>query len=290
MQASFEVKLLRKAARAASWAALVSAAIFPAAGQANAPGASSAGSIQLQPYTAPDQSASAGVPSGWKVTNGAQTAIQMTGPEGEIIFLGYAVIAHNGAFQLGQKGPAGSDLTMPFTAKLTDKLVMILQQNAAISGKPTPQVTFQTATALQLPPVLGQCGRFVINISGGPTPAKAMGAFCSLPADSSGFFKNIMLMGTAPATVAAQAAPTVQAVFASYKIPQAWLEKKLAPFTMPPPAAGAQGGGGAQAIMEATRKAQVVSDVGAKCFDLEVLRETPNRQLPQECGGSAPNN
>ncbi len=45
--------------------------------------AAAAPAIPLQTYTAPDQTASAGVPSGWKVVSGAQTVITMTGPQGE---------------------------------------------------------------------------------------------------------------------------------------------------------------------------------------------------------------
>src|SRR5580704_12859378 len=44
--------------------------------------------IALQPYTAPDQSASAGVPAGWQVTSGNQTVIKMTGPQGVSLSLG----------------------------------------------------------------------------------------------------------------------------------------------------------------------------------------------------------
>jgi hypothetical protein len=259
-------------------------AVVPLAAQGTS---STAGAIPLQPYTAPDQSASAGVPSGWKVTQGQGTYIQMSGPQGESLYLGIAYVAHNGAYQAGQHGPSGSDLSMPYTSKLTDKLVMILQNSAQLAGKPVPQIAFQTATPLQLPPQLGQCGRFVISLTG-PTPSKAMGAMCSLPLDSGGFYKNILLMGMAPAAVAAQDAATVAAVFASYKVPTAMLERKLAPVTAPPAQAAAPGNAATtaaetQAILKATANSQRASDVGAECFDLEVLRETPDRLLPPEC-------
>jgi hypothetical protein len=250
--------------------------------------AGAASAVPLQPYTAPDQSASAGVPSGWKVTQGQGTYIQMTGPQGENLSLGIAYIAHNGGYAAGQRVPAGVDLVMPYSTKLTDKLVLILQNGAKLAGKPIPQIAFQTALPLQLPAQLGQCGRFVISLTGGSTPSKAMGAICSLPVDSAGFYKNILLIGFAPASVAAQDAPTVQAVFASYKVPTAMLERKLAPFTAAPAAAQAPANAATtaaetQAILKATANAQKVSDVGAECFDLEVLRETPDRLLPPEC-------
>ena len=105
--------------------------------------------VALQPYTASDRSASAGVPSGWKVTSGAQTVIQMSSPQGVAVSLGSTVIARNAAFQLGQKPANGIDLSMPSTATLAQKLTMILQQGAASSGKPAPQVTIDSTTPLR---------------------------------------------------------------------------------------------------------------------------------------------
>src|ERR1700731_1350568 len=115
--------------------------------------------VKLQPYTAPDQSASAGVPAGWQVTKGGDTQVVMTGPQGETIFLGTAAVARNGPFQPGQGGGGGIDLTMPFGANLAQKFTMVLQQNAAIAGKPQPQISIMSGTPLKVPPALGQCGR-----------------------------------------------------------------------------------------------------------------------------------
>ncbi|HEX4311705.1 MAG TPA: hypothetical protein VHZ25_16860 [Acidobacteriaceae bacterium] len=239
-------------------------------------------SIQLTPYTTPDKTAAAGVPSGWKVTMGTLTVIEMTGPKGETIYLGNAFIARNGTFQAGQKPAGGADLSMPYTASLAQKLTMILDQNAAIAGKPTPQIALTSATPLQVPAILGQCGRFVANISGtSQGPAKIMGALCSLPLDSAGTYKNIMLMASAPVAVAAQDAPVATAVFASYKIPNKMLAMKLAPYAAPP---------SKRAAPSSPSTFPLQDDTSAECFDLIVLRETPNRQLPQKCGGLAPNN
>jgi hypothetical protein len=244
-----------------------------------------ASSIQLTPYTTPDQSASAGVPSGWKAT-GSQTVITLTGrQQDENISLGRVFIARNGAFQAGQKGTNGADLTMPYNAPLTQKLIMVYQQGAALGGQPAPQITFTSATPMQVPAILGQCGRFVASITGPAQPLKIMGLFCSFPIDSAGAFKNLIMVAQAPATTAAQTAPIAQAVFSSYKIPQAMLAKKLAPVTAPPPpmpVIGARPGAGPVSIPGG-------SDVSATCFDLGVIRALPPRQLPQECGGEAPN-
>lgn len=243
---------------------------------------------QLKPYTAPDQSASVGVPAGWQVTNGQQTVITMTGPQGEILSLGNTFIAKNAAFQLGQRGSNGIDLTMPYSAPLQQKLIMILQQNAAIAGKPALQVTFTSAASIQLPPALGQCGRFVANVTGQQGPTKMMGAFCSLPLDSGGTYKNIIILATAPEAVAAQSAPTAQAVIQSYRIPATWLQRKLSPNILPPAPASANPNALAGAINRSTALGMVGSDNSANCFDLSVLRETPTYQLPRSCGGTKP--
>jgi hypothetical protein len=254
--------------------------------QAPAQAAKPAGSVQLTPYTAPDKSASAGVPAGWQVSKGEETVIQMTGPDGATIFLGNTFIARNAPFQAGQKGPGGTDLSMPYTANLAQKLTMILDQGAAVAGKPAPQIALTSGVPMQVPAVLGQCGRFVANVNGAQGVDKIMGALCSLPLDSGGVFKNIMVLAQAPAAVAGQDAPIAAAVFASYQVPSDMLARKLAPFTPAPvaavPAVGAPRGPAPGPAAQA--------DTSSECFDLIVLRETPASQLPQKCGGKAPNN
>jgi hypothetical protein len=252
-----------------------------AAAQPGSAPASPAASIKLQPYTAPDQSASAGVPSGWTVTSGSQTVIQMTGPQGASIVLGKTFIARNAAFQAGKKGTGGTDLAMPYTANLEQKLTMIFQQGAALSSQPAPQLTFTSATPIQLPAVLGHCGRFVANLSAQQGPDMIMGAFCSLPLDSAGVYKNILIEAQAPVSIAQQDAPIASAVFASYKIPAAMLQRKVAPFTAPPMPAG----GAAAGILPGLN----ASDTFATCFDESVIRQYGPSQLPQECGGRLPN-
>lgn len=245
--------------------------------------------VSLTPYTASDQSASAGVPSGWNVTNGAKTVIQMSSPQGVSISLGNTVIARNAAFQVGQKPANGINLSMPYTATLEQKLTMILQQAAATSGKPTPQITIDSTTPLQLPETVGQCARFVADLKGQLGAMKLLAVFCSLPVDSGGIYKNIMLAAQAPTATAAQAAPIAQAVFQSYRIPTAWLQKKLAPFTVPPAASAAATAAEVAAINKATLASSAAVSNSANCFDLTVLRQTPTYQLPRSCGGTAPN-
>jgi hypothetical protein len=269
------------ACKGATQSAPASAANQGSANQGSASQGAAASSVQLQPYTAPDQSAQAGVPQGWTVSSGAQTVIAMTGPQGEIITLGRTFVARNAAFQAGQKGTGGADLSMPYSANLEQKFTMIWDQGAALAGQQPQPVTFNSATPIQMPAALGQCGRFVASTTLPSGAVKLMGAFCSLPLDSGGTYKNILLLAQAPSNLAQQEAPLAQAVFSSYRVPTAMLEKKLAPFSMPPMPAG----GGAGGILPGL----AASNTFATCFDESVIRQYGPNQLPQECGGRAPN-
>jgi len=256
--------------------------------------AASASAPALKAYTASDQSASAGVPAGWQVTKGTQTVIQMTGPQGVSLSLGTTVVAQNAAFQLGQKAANGIDLAMPYSATLPQKFTMILQQSAASAGTAASQISVDSFTPLQVPATVGQCGRLVVSYDGTHGATKALALLCSLPLDAGGTYKNILLYAEAPEAAAAAAAPTAQAVFGSYRIPAAWLQKKLAPFHAATPAAGpaagnsAAGMAAAAAMMRSTNAAAAGADVSANCFDLSVLRSTPTRLLPRSCGGTKP--
>ena len=248
--------------------------------------------IPLQTYTTPDQTASAGVPSGWKVVSGAQTVITMTGPQGETVQLGVVDVASNAPFQLGKAPGNGIQLSMPYTTPLAQKLTMMIQQGSAVAGKPVPQITITSSTPIPLPATVGQCGRYVATITGSAGAMDLLAVFCSMPVDPGGTYKNVMLLAQAPMATAAQSAPTARAIFASYRIPTAWLQKKLAPFQTAAPKAAANGGRqltNAEAnaetaeILRETAQMQAVTNNSANCFDLSVLRETPTRLLPPSC-------
>ena len=287
MQICNAMKFLRIAAVPVILIIIGVPAYVSAPAQANPSTAPAAPPVQLQTYTAPDQSASAGVPAGWKVASATGTNIELSGPQGEFIGLGEGFIAHDGPFQLGQTGPDGSNMTMPYSAKLTDKLTMVLQQRAALNGNPAPQVKFLYGAPLQSLPAGFQCGMFVIAESGIANPGDALGIFCSLPEDRLQFFECFLMFGSAPTAVAAKDVPTVVAVIKSYKIPPAWLQKKFAPFTAPASASPYQGSGSpaeVQMYLNAMENQQQVIDRGATCADAGIIG-TPNIQVARECGG-----
>jgi hypothetical protein len=227
MQICSAMKSLRIAAAPVILILLGIPAVVTARAQATLPAAAP---VPLQPYTAPDKSASAGVPSGWQVTNAGSGAIAMAGPRGEAVNV-KVIVAHDGPFQLGQRGPSGADLTMPSSARLSDKLVMVLQQQAALNGMPIPQLNYLYQAPIKMPSGMGQCGMFAISAAGGPSPADAMGIFCSLDDSSAKFFKTFLMYGAAPTTIAVQTVPTVEAVFKSYKLAPEWTQKILSPYT-----------------------------------------------------------
>jgi len=265
-------------------------AFVSAGAQAKPSTAPAAPPVQLQPYTAQDQSVSAGVPSGWNVTSAAGGSINMAGPQGETINFGDVFLAHNGPFQLGQKGPGPALMSMPSSAKLTDKLTMFIQQQESLTGSPAAQVKFLYAAPLQSPPAGVQCGMFVIAISGISVPGDGMGIFCSLPDDSAHLFKIGLFMGTAPAAIAAKTQPTVLAVFKSYKLAPGLVQKMFGPYTAPAAssvASAATTAAETNAYLREIAIGQHGSDVGFACADANIIG-TPNRQVANECGGWEP--
>jgi len=235
--------------------------------------------VQLQNYTLPDRSASAGVPAGWKAKGGGAGMIVISGPQGETITLGQIILAHDGPFQVGQKGPNGAAIIMPGSAKLSNKLLMIFQQTAAFNGESAPQIKFIYGALLQVPPAMGQCGVFAV--SNGTTQVNAMGVLCSLPDDSGHFFKNILMLGAAPAAAAAQTAPIVSAVFKSYKIAPGWSQKILAPF-MSPAAAGPSPQESVDSYTSGLMQQRAI-DIGAQCVDAGIIGPSSYHQAA-ECG------
>jgi len=268
MQICDAMKFLRIAAVPAISIIIGVPAFVSAGAQAKPAAAPAAPPVQLQTYTLPDGSASAGVPAGWTVKGGGAGMIMMAGTQGETISLGQLIVAKNGPFRAGQTEPSGIALTMPSSAKLSDKLTMIFEQTAAVNGTPAPQIKFIYGAPLQAPAALGQCGMFIVSNSRGNTVlGDALGILCSLPGDSSQISKNILMFGTAPAAVASQTGPIVVAVLKSYTVTPSWSQKILAPVSAP--AGGPGMGPSTQEIVDSYTQIinanQRAIDIGAQC-------------------------
>jgi hypothetical protein len=274
-----------------------------AAPQAAAPsiaGAAQAAVDPLQPYSTPDGTASSKLPAGWQVVTGQGGIIDAKGPNGEAVDLGNVAVARNAAYQPGKV--AGADLSAPYTSSLSQKLVMIFQHIATAAGQPAPQLNIISATPVQAPAAFGQCANILGMMSGaqgtnGPVNFEAQ--MCSLPLDSGGLYKNIFKYAQVPTGQAAKERATLEAILASYQVPLAVLQQKVAPATS---AAGSGSGvaptqaslaKGAEQLAEANQiMKQTMIQEGSfnntiNCGDLINIRETPIYQLPPSCGGPA---
>ena len=272
MQARNRSKFLKFAALAAGFIA--------GASPANAQQSASAPPTSLQAYTAPDQSASVGVPAGWKVTKAANGVIQMSGPNDESISLGNGLFVKNGPFQLGQKANGMISMTMPNQATLAQKYAMVWQQ-AAAGGDPTERVSVTSATPVPLGNI-AQCGIFLGSQTNAKGSSNFESRFCSLPMDTNGIFKLFWMNATVPTSLATQERATAEAVLASYKPSTASLKLILQPATPPLPAPGMGAAAGA-AAESSTMYAERMAEESSTCMDEGVIREVPERQLPAYC-------
>lgn len=242
--------------------------------------AQAGGGFQLQPFTAPDGSASAGVPPGWRVTAAKETLIVMEGPNQETIYLGKDFLARNAPYQvIGQ--PGGIDLNMPYQAALGQKFQMIVMASSSADGVQA-QVHINSASPIQAPAALGQCGRFFADING-KDAMKSEALLCSLPMDTSGVYKNFFKLAQAPPSVASRERPLAEAVFASYRVPPEWLRRKLAPFTPDAALPGGTGGGADAPRAGGGGAAPGQPGFDADCFDDILIREMPPDELPAKC-------
>lgn len=264
--------------RFAAWTAgvLAGAALATAQQATPAPAASPAPTIPLQTYTAPDQSATVGVPAGWKVTKAQYGVIQMSGPNGEVISLGNTILVRNGPYQPGQ-----STLTLPNQATITQKAEAVWQQATAAAGDSTERVNLISATPVPLGNI-AQCGVFLGTQTNMKGASNWEMRFCSLPMDSNGIYKLFWLDAVIPASFAAQERATAEAVLSSYRPSSATLMALLKPSTPPLPPMGwvpPAGGPG----MPSTDYGEIEAQHTADCMDEGVLREEPEWQLPPYC-------
>jgi hypothetical protein len=218
----------------------------------------------------------------------------MSGPNGEDVSLGQTFIVRNAPFQLRQRPANGIDLSMPNSASLDQKFTMLEQWGASMSNAADPQVKIASSAPIQLSIPNVQCGRMSGTLNGMKGNVAFGILICSLPVDSGGTYKLMFKLATAPPAIAAQEKALAGAVFASYRVAPAQLKLKFAPHFAPPPpmSAGPAGGSSnaaAAAINQQTLNMMRGADVTSTCMDLGVIREEPNWQLPQECGGRAPN-
>jgi len=191
-----------------------------------------------QQYTAPDQTASVDLPAGWHVIKSGHGFINAAGPNGETVDLGRVIVARDAAFQPGNRGGGGADINLPYQATLDQKFTMIVQSSAALAHRAAPEVSIISTTPIQMPGEFGQCARILGGITGQSGPEKFELAFCSMPLDAGGLYKNIFKLVTVPARLAAQERTTLEAVMRSFTIPRDLVGQLFEPAGTQPEATG----------------------------------------------------
>ncbi len=233
-------------------------------------------STPLQTYTAPDQSATVGVPAGWRVTKAVYGEIQMSGPNGEAISLGNTLLIRNGPYRAGQ-----NPMMIPNQATLTQKVEAVWQDAAAASGFPGARVSVSSAKPVPLGKI-AQCGIFLGSLTNAQGPQNFETRFCSLPMDSSGVYKLFWMNATIPASLAAQERATAEAVLSSYRPSLASLEASLKPATPPLPPMGWVVPSG-YAGDSGNAYSEIMAQESSDCMDEGVIREEPEEDLPPYC-------
>lgn len=234
-----------------------------------------AATTKLKTATAQDQTATVGIPDGWKLARGLNGYVNVTGPNGEQINLGAIVIAKNAQPSGGALGGEVA-FALPFSESLKDKFTTILQKGAEKAGGPAPQITVASQSATKLP----MCGRLLGGWTAGSQSRKFEAVICSLRPDYLGLYKNIVFMAQVPSSLATKDRPLVEQIVESYRVTPAMFRKMLAAYTPLPPRPVSGG------VMPAVAPYQ--DPTNSDCFDYNVIRESPPWEMPMHCGGYQP--
>ncbi|HMD39685.1 MAG TPA: hypothetical protein VKH15_10410 [Candidatus Acidoferrum sp.] len=254
-----------------------------AAPQGGAP-AGGAAAATLTPYSTPDKTASAGVPDGWKVIQGAKTVIQIRGPNGEAINLGIGAYVKDGPFQAKMQGSPPVTMAMPSSATLQQKFLMLWQ--ALTTGGPhSANVQILSAAAIPIAKTIADCGKFIGTLDGLNGPVTFETVFCTLPVDAGGIFKLVLIDAEVPSSLAKQERATAEAVLASYRVDPAALRQMLMPYNSPPAPAGSGSSDpdALRAQLQRNRNQQRMIDQQFQCYEAGVMREEPEWRLPPYC-------
>jgi hypothetical protein len=190
------------------------------ASAATPPTVHAAGGKAFQEFRAPDNSASASLPTGWTVDLARVGAILAHGPKGERLILGTVFIVRDGPYSL-EPPSAGSLIafSMPSESALAQKLLATVRVIAG-ADQSKPQVAITNETPFSAPSWFGQCGHFngvLHNASGQESDFEA--TFCSLPLTSSGYYRTLLVGASTPAMSDARERATVKTAMASYAVP-----------------------------------------------------------------------
>ena len=188
----------------------------PAAGAGSAPPAA------LRRFTAPDNSASVGVPDGWQA-KGNQGTMMISGPHGESVGLNLTRLATAGQRQLyGAPNNAGK-IVYPYNVDLTRAFPDIFQQFWRVNGGNPTGLQIARAEPVAGPPgqrcahVTGQ-----VNLGGQAGGTEEMNALlCTAAPGPMGNYMVMLSLALLPPAVADKERATVAGILGSFQANQA---------------------------------------------------------------------
>ena len=159
----------------------------------------------------------------------------MTGTKGDTIFLGDTIVARNAAFVLGQRSGNGIDISMPYSASSYTKVhhddragSCARRWSAAATQNHIGHTHRLAPRAGPVRPLRrGWLKHRRVQSESWPPSARCRSTLAE-PTRTSCCWRKLLQ------SLPAEEAPIAQAVFASYRVPAALLQRKLAPFTAPP--------------------------------------------------------
>jgi hypothetical protein len=182
----------------------------------------------LQTYELPDQTASARLPADWHVVQTGVGFIQARGPQGEFALFGVMIPAQDAS----PTAISPTGLTQPYTTDPEQKFLESINWMRARNGKPQVQAQFYGSTPITAPPGFGTCTNILAIFNGALATETD---FCSLPADSTGKYRNFFKAVGLPVQEAKQERTLMEAILASFRLNESAIK---AAHNAPPPATG----------------------------------------------------
>ncbi|ABF40089.1 hypothetical protein Acid345_1086 [Candidatus Koribacter versatilis Ellin345] len=181
--------------------------------------AGAAPSVQpLSTATAGDRSASIGLPVGWQLTQVAGGSIRAEGPNGEAVFLGMLFQGISDPSNVQRAYGAGPHLVASFSGDLFSAYAAIMNQMRQSRGLPAATFSLLQETPVNAP---GE-GRVVLammdlDLHDGKGPRTGSVRLGAVHVPGTPTWALSVNGSQAPKTVAAQLAPTIKAMVASYR-------------------------------------------------------------------------
>jgi len=208
--------------------------VWPKRGAAASGGGAPASPVApLRTYSLPDHSASVSLPEGWNVapSSGMGTIIA-SGPGGEAVTLGYAMLAMNSndprvqqtmkfAQGAGRNTSYARALYYPYGGDLAKAMVDLNAMSRRMQGLSVPNI--QIADEERVPsPASERCAHLTgnIDVGDGKGPLEMNSVFCQGPLSQMGQYMNMVFHTAVPVALADKERATMGAILASFTVNQ----------------------------------------------------------------------